>query len=556
MALHRAGKLPEALKAYRAGLAEEPNNSDALHLAGVIAFQQGQIGDAVDLFERAATPAVTNFEVWVNLGSALWRIGRPADGLKALTRALELNPASPEALVLAGHCHQALGEVAAARDSFAKALALRPGWGEALEAIAYALRDLGQFDAALERAQEAVHHEPRRVGAIRLIGLLLMRASNTAEAERQFRLALQIDPNDRASRELLGAMLDRTGRTEGAIEQLRAAVDLQPEDAISRYSLATALLKSGQLAEGWGLYAARHRRDVGFLAQRMFMAPRLSGNIVPGQHLLAWTDQGIGEEIMFANLIPDILAQKVKLTVECEPRLVALFARSFPGVEFFPRTDPTHPRFRGPFAAHVALADTARQFRRDFKSFPKHAGYLRPDADRTARMRTAYRQNGQTVIGLAWRTSANAKTNAAKSVPLAEWAPLLKLPDVTWVNLQYGDCAEEIAAAEATFGVRIISDPAVDPLKDLDAFAAQVAAMDAVVSISNATAHMAGALDIPTWTVVRSGPGALWHWFDKRDDSPWYPRMRLIRAQAEGGNVLADLAAQLAAHVAHSSVGA
>ena len=96
MALHRAGKLADALTGYRAGLAEEPNNSDALHLAGTIAFQQGQIGDAVDLFERAATPAVTNFEVWVNLGSSLWRVGRAADALKALSRALELNPASAD----------------------------------------------------------------------------------------------------------------------------------------------------------------------------------------------------------------------------------------------------------------------------------------------------------------------------------------------------------------------------------------------------------------------------------------------------------------------------
>ncbi len=556
MALHRAGKLPEALTGYRAGLAEEPNNSDALHLAGTIAFQQGQIGDAVELFERAATPAVTNFEVWVNLGSSLWRVGRAADALKALSRALELNPASAEALVLTGHCHQALGAPAAAREAFTQALTLRPGWGDALEAMAYALRDLGQPDAALEKAQEALRHEPRRVGAIRLIGVLMMQAANIAEAEKHFRLALQIDPSDRSSREHLGVMLDRAGRSEGAIEQLRAAVELQPEDAISRYSLATALLKTGQLAEGWSLYAARHRRDVGFLGQRMFMAPRLTGDVVPGQHLFAWTDQGVGEEIMFANLIPDILAQNVKLTVECEPRLVALFARSFPGASFFPRTDPPHPRFREPYAAQVALADTARQFRRDFKAFPNHAGYLRADPERTAQMRAAYRRDGRTVIGLAWRTSANAKMNAAKSVPLMDWAPLLKLPDITWVSLQYGDCKAEIAAVEAAFGIKIISDPAVDPLTDLDAFAAQVSAMDTVVTTSNATAHMAGALNIPTWTVVRSGVGALWHWFDKRHDSPWYPRMRLMRDTGEGSSVIAETASLLGTDFAARTAGA
>jgi ADP-heptose:LPS heptosyltransferase len=140
---------------------------------------------------------------------------------------------------------------------------------------------------------------------------------------------------------------------------------------------------------------------------------------------------------------------------------------------------------------------------------------------------------GRPLIGISWRRAGGALMSD-KSLPLAQWGPLLHVAGATFVNLQYGDTAAEIAAAAAQFGVRIISDPAVDPLVSLDAFAAQVAAMDLVISTSSTTAHMAGALNIPVWTFLPVGLGSLWHWFLERDDSPWYPSMKLFRQSHRG----------------------
>lgn len=140
------------------------------------------------------------------------------------------------------------------------------------------------------------------------------------------------------------------------------------------------------------------------------------------------------------------------------------------------------------------------------ESFRHHAGYLVPDAARTAALRSRYRsRGGRLVVGISWR-STNRLFGQRKSVPLADWEPILDLPGITFVALQHGDIADEAAAAG------LLHDREIDPLVDLDGFAAQTAAMDLVVSVSNSTVHFAGALARPCWLMLPSGNGLLWHW--------------------------------------------
>ncbi len=157
------------------------------------------------------------------------------------------------------------------------------------------------------------------------------------------------------------------------------------------------------------------------------------------------------------------------------------------------------------------------------------ASYLTADSAKRAVLRAKYETaaRGRAIIGIAWSSNA-PKFGGAKSAPLSEWGPLLRR-EALFVNLQYGDVSEEIAAARVQFGCEIIEDAAVDQLKDLDAFAAQIAAMDHVVSVSNTTVHFAGALGAPCTVLIAPARGRLWYWGLEGERTPWYASLRLER---------------------------
>jgi hypothetical protein len=259
------------------------------------------------------------------------------------------------------------------------------------------------------------------------------------------------------------------------------------------------------------------------------------GSPLAGKSIFLWREQGVGDEILYGGMIPDLVAARARVVLECDPRLVPLFARSFPSVEVVAQTIPPDPRTESRAVDFQApVATLGRWLRADFSGFPRHADYLKPDPALAASLRGKYRAlaGGRTVIGISWHSRLSPAL-AEKGTQLADWKEILANPGAFFVNLQYGDCARDIEAARVATGVTVYADPEIDAMKDLDAFAAQVNAMDLVVSTSNTTVHFAGAQNVPCWTLLPSGPGALWYWFTGREDSPWYPAMRLLRRRPD-----------------------
>jgi ADP-heptose:LPS heptosyltransferase len=207
--------------------------------------------------------------------------------------------------------------------------------------------------------------------------------------------------------------------------------------------------------------------------------------------------------------------------------------------------DPTNPLAREVIDYQTSSLDLGRWLRPDFAHFPKRAAYLAPDTGMVAAFREKYaplRAGGKRLIGLSWK-SRSAFTGAEKSLALAEWQPILDTADCAFISVQYGAEAGELAAALRT-GHVIHHDATVDSLKDLDTFAAQLAALDLVISVSNTAVHVAGALGVPTWVIVPEGKGGLWYWFERSDATPWYPSIRLFRRRP-GHNISAEIAAAL-----------
>jgi len=533
-------------------MATTPQSRDALATAFAAArtlLDQGRLGDAERLAGRLARDHAGIWQVHQLVAAVAQRAGRLPAALAALGRAIETAPDEAEPHRDRARLLMATGDFGAAEDAARRATDLAADAAENWLVLGRACRRNDNPDEAEAAYRRARDLDPSDPAADMGIGLVARARGDLAAAEAAYRAALEHDPAlDAALFNLANTLVDQ-GRAEDAIACYRRAIAARPEAADSHYNLAQILLMTGRLADGWREYDWRWKATDFPFGYRRFPLPEWSGDPAGAETVLLWAEQGIGDEIMFAGLLPDAPLPARCIMVECAPRLVPLFTRSFPDLRVVGREGAAAvPSILPQPTRHAPLLALAALSRTEESRFPRHDGYLAADPARVAEFRDRYGSGGP-LVGIAWRTT-NPTTGPARTIPLTAWGPILRQSSARFLSLQYGDCAAELAAARDATGVAIQHDPGVDPLTDLDGFAAQVAATDLIVSIDNATVHMAGALGRPVWTMVPAVPD--WRWLLDRTDSPWYPSMRLFR-QARAGDwasVVDAVAAALAREVA------
>lgn len=478
----------------------------------------------------------------------LHRGGNIAAAQAAYRKALAANPKNVDALHLLGLllCDQGSAE---GLDLMSRAVALKPDFKEARQNLANAYMRADRLADAERHFRQIVALTPNDPHANNNLGALLLRREQYADAESFIRRALALQPDLPSALSNLGALHDIGGQPEKALEFYDRILARTPEDANVRYQRAGSLLSQGRFGEGWTELLWRFRRRDSYGMYGRLKYPYWQGEPLAGRKIMVWTEQGLGEAVLLGTMLPDLFAAGAEVVLVCPPRLAPLFRTAFPGIGIIPVGDgPVDPALKANVSFQASVSELGRWLRPSFAAFPKKP-YLIADAALTETLRKKYATaaNGRRIVGISWR-SKSPGAEAEKTPALAQWAPILKVPDILFVNLQYGDCTADLAAIERDFGVQVLHDPEVDPMRDLVAFAAQVAAMDLTVSISNTTVHFAGALGSPCWAMIPSNRGRPWHWFVDRDDSPWYPSVRLFRQPPAGpwDTVFRDVGAALA----------
>ena len=319
-----------------------------------------------------------------------------------------------------------------------------------------------------------------------------------------------------------------------AIGELDGVLSQKPDDLHANYNKAMLLLSIGEFERGWKLFEWRFKILNSIFSYEWFPVPRWDyKSDVTGKHVLVWLEQGIGDQIMGASMVPDIAAKAASVTLMADRRFADLCRRSFPAnVEFYKFGDPISPRLKAwDYDCQLSMADLGFMFRKKFEDFPG-VTFLKPDADKVAALRAKYKKAGgdRPLVGFSWM-SANVKYGALKSIPPDDYIGVLKDKDVQYVSLQYGDNPIDMDMLRQR-GAEFIVDPSIDPLISLDDSAAQIAAMDHVVSVSNSTVHLAGAMGVPTTAMIPVGHGRVWYWFTAMDHSCWYPSVRLRRTKS------------------------
>jgi tetratricopeptide (TPR) repeat protein len=376
-----------------------------------------------------------------------------------------------------------------------------------------------------------------------------------ADALAQMEKAVELRPDYGEAHSNLGNVLRDLGRIDDAHAAYGRALDLIPSDAHAHVNRAVALLLAGDFAAGWEEYEWRletpEARDVSGLPARWDAEP------LDGKSILVYTEQGVGDVVMFASILPDLIDTSARVHLWSTDRLTALLARSYPDIDVVRLPEVTAQGQLGDDAPpldgidfSVAIASLPRTFRRsrgDFDDANSKTGgrTLTPEAAATERWKRRYEDLGRGLkIGISWRGGVSQWDKRLRTTRLDDWTELLKLPEVVWINLQYGDRAQELSQLEEKTGHKVHDWP--DALADLDDFAAQLDALDLVISMDNSTVHFAGALAKPVRTLVPAV--SAWRWGLSGHDCPWYPTMRLIR-QGEGqpwSEVLAPLASDIA----------
>lgn len=491
---HESGRLDEAASLYRKILAADPRRAAANYLLGLVACQQGRNAVAVDLISKAIalTPAVPAFHS--NLGVALNGMGREHKALAAFDTAVRLKPDYVDAHSNRGNALNGMGRFEEALAACDTALRLKPDFAEAHSNRGNALYGMGRFEESLAAYNAALRFRPDFADA----------HSNRGNA------------------------LQGLGRFEESLEAYNTALHFNPDFADALYNRSLLKLRLRDFDEGFSDYKYRWKTKVFPGKRPNTSVPSASRSGLRGR-LLLWGEQGLGDEIFYAGLLSALPEKDVCVTLSANHRLHPIYNRSFPGVALLDSSALSGASIDSGFDAQAPIGDLGHLLDLNAASIQTtRSPYLRSDPVK----RDGYRKTLSTfgsglICGIAWQ-SANKKLGAAKSVDLASLAPLLSLPGVDFVNLQYGDVDGQIADLKSKSGIDIHQVPDLDLFQDIDGLLALIDACDVIVTTSNVTAHLAGAIGKSAAVLVPNSNGRFWYWHENDEFSFWYPSLRLF----------------------------
>lgn len=552
--------MPAAESLYQEILASEPNHADALHFLGLLVQQRGCEAEALELLTRSIEVRPDSAEYWANFAAALGRMKRYEQALAAAEESVRLAPDYAEGHTNRATALQSLGRREAAAAAFRRAIELKPDHAQAHCNLGSLLGSSGNLDEALHHAREAVRLAPRHAEGWFNMGAALRRAAcegrlpDAGEAVSAFRRAVELRPGWPEAHSELGKALSDCGRSEEAIPCFEKAIELRPDHADAHWNLSLALLHAGEWDRGWLEYEWRRHlpQDASHsYRQREFPQPAWGGQPITGRTILVTAEQGLGDTIQFARYVPLLHVQRgAKVVLECQPPLRQLL-EGLDGVaagrvKVIARGEPLPP-----FECHARLMSLPGAFGTNLQSVPADVPYLHADPRRVEIWKRRLQATGPGFrIGIAWQGSKVYGGDAVRSPPLSTFAPLADCPGVRLVSLQKDFGSEQLDAVR--FPVERFADPALDEEAGgafLDT-AAVMASLDLVVTSDTSIAHLAGALGVAAWVALPFA--ADWRWLGReREDTPWYPTVRLFR-QAEPGDwmgVFGRMAAELRARV-------
>jgi tetratricopeptide (TPR) repeat protein len=503
----------------------------------------------------------SNGIAWWMLGISRDKLNDVGGALEAFEKALILLPNQGEIANDLGRMAFRIGEHRLAAKFFAHFLLRFPGNLDGTINLACAQRALGQYDDAVETLRAVIYANPETAALWGTLGTVLAEKGETDQSMVFFDEALRLNPEEPGARYNRANARLQIGDVAGALEDYDFSIPRARElsdAAMMRFARGTALLALGELEQGWEAYETRFDENYATHTRFMVAWPRWKPeDELSGKTLFVLGEQGLGDEILFANCFDDVLealGPDGRLILGVEPRLVPMFARSFPRALVVPHsTWKLKARFyRGAILpedlGHIDLwtpfGSLLRRFRRSVDAFPNRPAYMKADPDRVSFWKAQLEAlGGAPKVGVLWKSNKKDANRSRFFSPFEEWEVVLRTPGVTFVNLQYGDCSTELEYAESA-GLDIWDPPGIDLKNDLDDVAALCCAMDLIVAPANATMNIGASCGVATWLIVTPGS---WPMLGT-SRYPWYPAVEQVFVSPSlqaWDQVMAQVAAKL-----------
>jgi len=492
--------------------------------------------------------------------------GDSQGALAHLVEAAALAPEWPDAHLALGNVRQLLQDAAGAEASYRRTLALDPAAAGAHYNLALLLRRAGRGDEALQALRRAHELAPERgdmtwdlvqalltagvpdearaaaertlalagesADAHKSLGLVHLNLHEAAQALERFHRAAALAPADTEAWLHAGLAARELARLDDALTAYERVLSIAPDHAQARWHRSLVRLLKGEFDRAWTDYEARTLSET--WPRRGFPQPRWRGEPLAGKTLLVHSEQGLGDEIMFASCLPEVIAQARHCVIDCHPRLAPIFERSFPSATVHGGHQTDDPAWLARHPApdyQIPIGSLPLFLRARPGDFSRHAGYLAAHPAKVASWRARLAGLGPGLkVGLSWQGGTQLSRSRLRSLTLEQLLPVLRVEGARFVDLQYTETARERAHLESEHGVRLTHWP--DAIADYDETAALASAVDLVVTVCTALVHLTGALGRPAWVMTPYSPE--WRYGQAGDGMLWYPSVKLLRQPRYG----------------------
>jgi tetratricopeptide (TPR) repeat protein len=547
----RAGRPLDAQLCCQQALAADSNHADSLHLMGLLSREarqydlavewmarairqepkaeylsslgttlqhQGRLEEAIKALDKAVQLKPKDAELWVNLGSVLVDLKRPADALLTYQHVLKLNPDHSDAAYRCGLLLHGLGRPAEALFCLDLSDRLQPDQAVILKTRAVVLQNLKRFEEALADNRRANALDSSHADTCNNIGAVLQSLGRDQEALPWFDKALALRPDYIVALTNKAGSLQRCHRFDEAIAIYHRMKAIDPAYAQADWDLALLQMLHGNFEAGWAGREARWKAHA--LAYPKFSQPMWLGEgSIEGKTILICADEGLGDAIQFARYVPMVAARGARVILVVDDAVYPLLS-GLPGIsQSFPKSVDRVPAFD----MHCAMSSLPLAFATRLDTIPSDISYLPASAESCVQAwQDRLGPHTRLRVGLVWSGNPNHSNDHNRSVPLRTLSRILDA-DATFVSLQKDARPDDAAALRERTDIIDLTEH----LTDFNETAALVSCLDLVITVDTSVAHLAGAMGRPTWILLPYTPD--YRWLLDRDDSPWYPTVRLFR---------------------------
>ena len=527
IALRANGKLIDALIYFKKTIKIRPDYQEAFaNIAGVMT-DQGDLDMALQYYQRALEIEPNNHKILFNMGNSLRDKGRLDAAKEHYSKAITISPRFLDAHINLASIFSLQDDLSSAADSYELAIKIDPQSTVCYLSLSGILAKQGLNDQALGLLDHALALDPLSAEAHFLKALILHDQGDLLNALSTVEKALEIQPRHAEFNYNKAVFLSELGEAEAAGKSYAMAVKIEPDHTSANHNLGINLLERSKFKEGFRQYNWRFKRALVNTLYLQTDKPEWRGE--KNKTVFVWAEQGIGDEILFAAMLPELSKACAGLIVQCDARLIPLYQRSFPkNIEYCSDRNEASKRR---YDFHIPIGSLGNFFRQNVGDFNlSSGGYLLHDTVKASYLRQSMlTENTQKLVGISWKTSSLLKNANKRNVPLIELVSALSLPKVRFVCLQYGDVSDDLMEVRRKLGIEIISLSEINNRNDIDGLASLIMACDCVVSSVNVTLPLAGALGANTKALVPSR--SEWYWDMLPNKSLFFKSLELFKKQ-------------------------